>query len=832
MQAVVMAGGFGTRLRPLTCMIPKPMVPMANRPMLEHVLKLLKRHGFDELHVMLLYQPEIIQNYFRDGDALGVHLRYWRLDQDLGTAGCVKFIERELHEPFLVISGDLLTDFDLRTVWEFHRQQGALATMVLTRVSNPLPYGVVIVDAEGRVTRFLEKPSWGEVFSDTVNTGIYLLDPAVLPYIPAGRPFDFSKQLFPLLLQEGVGLYGAVVQGYWRDVGTLGEYRAAHADLLEGKITLHLPGRRITQESGELVVDEDSQIAEDVYCEGRVLIGRRCRIASGVRLARSIIGDGVEIGAGADLDASVVWADTAIGEEARLKEAIVGCRVRLADDAELQEGSVVADECVVGTGAVVRSQVKMWPHKRLEDGAALTTSLIWGEQWGRSLFSAYGITGLCNIEITPEFAARLGTAYGAYLGPQAYVLTSRDAHPASRMIKRALISGLLSAGVKVGDLRTAPVPVVRYELGKEGERGALHVRLSPFDQRVVDIQCFDHTGAALSAQQEQAIEQLFQREDFPRAQPGQVGELITPPRALEYYRAGFLKAIDGAAIREANLKIIIDYAVSSAALIFPSLLGELGVEIISLNAYLNPAKVSKTTHEFQEALKQLAHIVLTVKADMGFLIDTGAEKVFLVDNRGKVIPNDLALLVVLELAMQQGRPGRVGVPVTVSRVLEEMAATHGIGVQRLRTTPRHIVAASREPGMLCVGDGVGGFIFPEFQPAFDAMYAIAKILEMVARQQVQLHQRARAVTSYATLHQRIPCAWDKKGKVMRMALEDAQGKQVELIDGVKVFRDDSWVLLLPDPDEAYFHVWVESQHPRAGRSLLKTYTEKIQQWQG
>lgn len=832
MQAVVMAGGFGTRLRPLTSLIPKPMVPVANRPMLEHVLRLLKRHGFNDLHIMLHHQPEVIQNHFGDGAALEVRLRYWRLGQDLGTAGCVKFIERELHEPFLVMSGDLLTDFDLRALWEFHRQRAALATMVLTHVPNPLPYGVVIVDGEGRVTRFLEKPSWGEVFSDTVNTGIYLFDPAVLPYVPEGQPFDFSKQLFPLLLREGVGLFGAVAQGYWRDVGTLREYLVAHADLLEGKITLPLAGHRRPQETGELVVGEGSHVAPDVCCEGRVLVGTHCRIASGVRLARSVIGDRVEIGPGSEIDASVLGAETHVGSRARLKEAIVGRRVHLSDGVELQEGSVVADECTVGAGAMVRSQVKIWPHKRLEDGAVLSTSLIWGEQWGRSLFGAYGITGLCNWEVTPEFASRVGAAFGAYLGPQSYVLTSRDAHPASRMIKRALISGLLSAGVKVGDLRTAPVPVVRYELGNEGETGALHVRLSPFDQRVVDIQCFDRTGAGLSVQQEQAIEQLFLREDFPRVGPNQVGELITPPRALEYYRAGFLKATDGAAIRQAHLKVVLDYAFSSAAMIFPSILGELGVEIIALNAYLNPSKVSKTTEEFQQSLKQLAHIVLTVKADMGFLIDTGAEKVFLVDNRGKVIPGDLALLVVLDLAMQQGRTGQVGVPVTISRVLEEMAAKQGMGVRRLRTAPRHIVAASQEPGMLCVGDGVGGFIFPEFQPAFDAMYAIAKILEMVAKQRVPLHERMRMLTSYVTLHQRIPCAWDKKGQVMRMALEHTQGQSVELIDGVKVFVADDWVLLLPDPDEAYFHVWVESHHARAGRSLLRAYTEKVQQWQG
>ncbi len=480
---------------------------------------------------------------------------------------------------------------------------------------------------------------------------------------------------------------------------------------------------------------------------------------------------------------------------------------------------------------MVHSNVKVWPHKRIEDGAVLSTSLIWGDMWSARLFGANGITGLCNREITPELATRIGAAYGAYLGEGTYITTSRDAHMASRMIKRAFISGLLSTGVKVGDLRTAPIPVVRYEIGQEGEVGGVHVRQSPFDPNLVDIKLLDKTGVDLSSGQERAIEQLFLREDFKRATPDRVGELITPPRAQEYYRAGFLKAIQPAIFQDSKMKIVIDYAFSSASMILPDILGRLGIEVVSLNAYLNAQRVTKTAEEFQTSLDRLSTIVLTLKADAGFLIDTGAEKVFIVDEKGRRVADDIALLMIANLVMRTQKSGKVGVPVNVSGMIERLAKPLGVAVERLRTAPRYIMEASREKSMHFVGDGIGGFIFPEFQPCFDAMFAIVKIAELLARHKVSLSALSGEIPSFETMHQKVPCPWDRKGLVMRRAIEAVNKMPNELVDGIKVFVDGSWVLMLPDPDEATFHVWTEGSDKTQARALLKEYSQKIQQWQ-
>ncbi|MGZ4760557.1 MAG: nucleotidyltransferase family protein, partial [Acidimicrobiales bacterium] len=220
MKAVIMAGGEGTRLRPLTSNAPKPMLPLVNRPMMEHIIDLLKLHGIDEIVVTVAFMANAIRTYFGDGSEFGVSISYATEETPLGTAGSVRNAMDVLDERFLVISGDVLTDIDLGAIIDFHHQHQAMATIGLAHVENPLEFGIVITQEDGRIERFLEKPTWGQVFSDTVNTGIYVIEPEVLDHIPAGEPYDFSQDLFPKLLSMGAPLYGHVAEGYWQDIGS------------------------------------------------------------------------------------------------------------------------------------------------------------------------------------------------------------------------------------------------------------------------------------------------------------------------------------------------------------------------------------------------------------------------------------------------------------------------------------------------------------------------------------------------------------------------------------------------------------------------------------
>lgn len=369
-------------------------------------------------------------------------------------------------------------------------------------------------------------------------------------------------------------------------------------------------------------------------------------------------------------------------------------------------------------------------------------------------------------------------------------------------------------------------------MGKEGESGGVHVRLSPFDARMVDIRFFDRDGNDLPLSKEKAIEQLFMREDFKRSSVQDVGEITVPPRVQEYYRTGFLKHVNASTLKHRRFKVVIDYSHSAAAQIMPDLLGELGIESVAINAHTSTAHVTRTEAEFQRSLNELSNIVTTLKADAGFLIDNGAEKLFIVNEKGRIIPSEEALVLVGMLVMQGRTQDVLGYPVRGSSMLERVAASRGATVVRTPINPRQILDYARRPNVGFVGDAEGGFIFPKFQPTFDAMFAVAHILEMLAEHNVALgdfwQQHGQAIH---LLHRRIPCPWAKKGQVMRLAQVANTDQRIELLDGVKIHLPDGWVLVLPDGNEAYCHLWVEGRTEAVAHSYLNTYTAKVQEWQ-
>lgn len=831
MIAIVMAGGFGTRMRPLTCNVPKPMLPVANRPVMEHGLRLLKKHGLASVRVLLYFQPQVIKEFFGDGAGLGMQLTYVTTEADLGTAGAVRYAQKPAGESALVISGDVLTDFDLTKALEFHKTKGSKATLVLTRVTNPLPYGVVITDGDGRIVRFLEKPTWGEVFSDTINTGIYILEPEALNLIPDDKEFDFSKNLFPLLMEQHIPLYGYIASGYWRDIGSLTEYRQAQVDILRGEVDVEIQGQKQGRIGKDVWIGEGTRVDPSAKLRQSVVLGKHCRIGAGAQLVNSILGDQCVVEAGAMIADSVLWDHVTVGAEAELKEDVVASHCTIGRKAFLAEGAVVSDHCQIGDGATVKADVKLWPYKTVEEGATLSSSLVWGEKWSRSLFGAYGVTGLTNVEITPEFAAKLGATYGATLTEGSTVVFSRDSHKSSRLIGRALMSGILSTGVNVHDMQAVPIPLGRFAIRSTNDAGGLHVRRSPFDRRITDIKFFDAAGMDLSSAREKGVEGLFFREDFRRADAEATGEITFPQRVLEYYKEGLLATVDAAHLGRAKLKLVVDYGFGTAATIFPSVLGELGCEVVALNAYLDESKLTRTAEEFDAAMQQLCTIVPTLKADLGILMDGGAEKVFMVDETGKALNGDEALASLILLGLKVGEVKALAVPVSASQAIEQMAAPFKATVVRTRTTYRSMMEVAASGQVQLVGEGRGGFIFPRFHPALDAQCAVVKTLEWLARAGEPLSRIRSTVPDYRMVREQIPCQWEMKGAIMRNLIEATKEERVELLDGIKIFHDGSWVIVAPDGDRPFFHVNAEAPTEAQARALTNRYVEMIRSWQ-
>ncbi len=372
MRAVIMAGGQGTRLRPLTSDQPKPMIPVANVPCMEHIINLLKRHGFERVVVTLEYMPEVIRGHFGDGSPWGVEMEYSVEEEPLGTAGSVKYVEGKLGERFVVVSGDAMTDVDLGAVVGFHEERGSEVTLVLKKVDDPSEFGIVILGDDGRVQRFLEKPDEDEVFSYTVNTGIYVVEPGVLDEIPSGQEYDWSKELFPKLLDEGRPVYGYVMEdpSYWEDIGNIEQYIDAQRAVLDGEVRgVKPPG----EEKHEGVFVGERVEADEEALEAPVALGDGVRISPGARVGPyAILAPGVSVAAGATVVRSTVAEGAKIGEGAQLDGALVGRSCEIGAGARLGRGCALGDGVVVGEGATISAGVSVYPGEKIPDGAEVS----------------------------------------------------------------------------------------------------------------------------------------------------------------------------------------------------------------------------------------------------------------------------------------------------------------------------------------------------------------------------------------------------------------------------------------------------------------------------
>ncbi len=827
-----MAGGEGTRLRPMTANQPKPLLPVVNRPIMEHVLRLLKRHGFTETVVTVQFLAALVRTYFGDGDELGMDLYYATEERPLGTAGSVKNAADELRDDrFLVISGDALTDIDLTDMVRFHREQGALVTIGLKRVPNPLEFGIVIADERGRVERFLEKPTWGQVFSDTVNTGIYVMEPEVLDEVAAGEPVDWSADVFPRLLARGAPLFGYVADGYWEDVGTHESYLAVQADVLSGRVAVDLDAFEL---SPGVWVAEGAVVDPDAVLKGPLYIGDYAKVEAGAELREyTVLGSNAVVREGAFLHRAVVHDNVYVGPGVHLRGCVIGKNSDLMTGARVEESAVIGDECVIEAEAYVSSGVKVYPFKTVEAGAVVNTSVIWESRGQRSLFGPRGVSGLVNVEITPELCVRLASAYATTLRKGASVVTSRDSSRAARALKRAVISALNASAINVLDLEATPLPVSRFHTAKENAVGGIALRTTAGDPQSVDIVFMDDSGADLSRSAQRKLERVFSRQEFRRAFPGEIAELGFPPRVVEDYTHELLRRVDMTGVRDADMKVVVDCAGGTSSLVLPSLLGRVGVDVLTVNNRLDEASPTETFAERRRDLQRLAELVGSSRAAFGVRFDPVGERVSLVNETGQLISEERALLVVLDLVAAERRGGRVALPVTTTRVAEQVCRFHGVQVEWTSTALDALTAASRAPDMVFAGDGRGGFIVPEFGPAVDGLAVFLRLLGLVARTRLSLSQIDARIPVARLLRRTVPTPWAAKGAVMRSVIEAAERQRIDTTDGVRVVGEDgSWALVLPDPSEAVTHLWAEGPDADSAQVLLEHWARIVERAAG
>ncbi len=820
-----MAGGEGTRLRPLTSNAPKPMMPLANRPMMEHIVELLVRHGIEEIVVTVAFMANTIRTYFGDGSEFGVRMVYATEETPLGTAGSVRNAMDELDSTFVVISGDVLTDIDLGAIIDAHRKADAVATIGLVRVENPLEYGIVITNEDGGIERFLEKPTWGQVFSDTINSGIYVLEPQIFDWIAPGVPVDFSGEVFPAVLDDGERLFGAVAEGYWEDVGTLESYVRAHKDILDRRVRLEIPGFEVAD---GVWIGQGAEVHPDAQITGPAVIGDNCNIDAGVRVGEyAVLGTGVRVRRDCELERTVVHDNTYLGESVRLRGAVVGRSADLRRGARCEEGVVLGDEVFVGEDAVISSNVKVYPFKTIEAGAVVNTSLIWESRGARSLFGRGGVTGLANVDATPELAAKVALAYATSVPKDASVVVSRDSSRAARMLKRAMISGLQAGGVNVFDLEVTSMPITRFHCRSANVHGGISLRLHDEDPDSVIIRFLDGGGADITEASQRKIERLFSREDFRRVRPADIGDIDLVPRALEQYAVALEQSIDTEAIARRRFKIVVDYAYGSASLAMPNVLAKLGAEVLAVNPYVSTAGMlgwDRRRHG-----EEAAALVRASGADLGAVIDPSGDQLTLIDGDGKVLDDIQMLFCFLELISDEMEGDTVALPVNAPRAAADLVRQHGAKVLWTKTSAPAVMAEAEAPGVGFAANLEGGIILADFMPAFDAAAGLLKMLDLLTKRQVSLSAVRLSAPSAHLLHETVVTPWEQKGLVMRSLVEQTQGRDVELVDGVKVNHERGWVLVLPDPEEPITHIWAEADSAAEAKQLTQEYVRRLRQ---
>jgi mannose-1-phosphate guanylyltransferase/phosphomannomutase len=823
MKAVVMAGGEGTRLRPMTANQPKPLLPVVNRPIMEHVLRLLRRHGFTDTVVTVQFLASLIRNYFGDGDELGMNLQYATEETPLGTAGSVKNAEAELRDDrFVVISGDALTDIDLTAMARYHHDNGALVTVALKRVPNPLEFGIVITAEDGHIERFLEKPSWGQVFSDTANTGIYMMEPEIFSYVAAGQAVDWSRDVFPKLLDIGAPVFGYVADAYWEDVGTLESLLQVQADVLNRQVDVDIEGFEMMP---GVWVCEGAEVDPEAILKGPLYVGSYAKVEAGAELREyTVLGSNVVVKSGAFLHRAVVHENCFIGPQVNLRACIVGKNTDIMRGARIEEGAVIGDECVVEEEAYVSAGVKVYPFKTIEAGALVNTSVIWESRGQRNLFGPRGVSGLVNVEITPGLAVRLASAYATTLKKGDVVTTSRDVSRAARALKRAVISALTASAINVRDLEAAPAPVTRFEIAHSDAAGGIMIRTTPADAQSVDIIILDERGADLSQATRRRLERVFQRQEFRRAFPGEIAELTNPSRTLEDYSQEVMRCIDTSGVPEAGLKVVIDTAGGTASLVLPTLLGRIGIDVLTMNNRLDESSPTETLAEHMRALERLGELVASSRAAFGVRFDPVGERISLVDERGVIVHDDRALLVLMDLVAAERHTGSIALPITTTRIAEDVARFHHVTARWAPTSPDELTKAAGAAGVIFAGDGRGGFVIPEFNTAIDGIAAFVRLVGLVARTKLTLSQIDARIPQAHVLRRSVPTPWAAKGIVMRSVVEAAGDRELDTTDGVRVVEDDGrWVLVLPDPAEATTHLWAEGTDADSANDLLEEW---------
>lgn len=765
-----MAGGEGSRLRPLTCDCPKPMLHLLGKPLMERAIGLLHKHGIHEIGATLGYLPEAVQDAFQDGERLGVRLRYYIEQTPLGTAGSVKQAEAFLNERFIVLSGDGATDFDLAAALHFHESHGGPVTIVLKKCGSPQEYGMVVTDADGRIRSFHEKPGRCDVFSDRINTGIYILEPEILQSIPADRPYDFGHDLFPALLEAGVALYGWTAEGYWCDVGDVAAYLQVHADALEGRI--HLPGL-----DGPFNAPCDGAIIEEgCTIEAPCWIAPGAHICSGAHIgAYSAVGENCFVASGASIKRSVLFPGVRVEAGAQLRGCVVGRGAVIGEGAQLFEESCVGSHSIVGARAVLPPGVKLWPEKSLPEGDRPEENIVWGSR-REQRFAA----GALQLE-TPAQAARSVSACIAEMKPRELLL-GRGPSTVAAALWHAVAAGAMAQGVQLIDAGVCSLPQLRHSLS------ALHTDAAMLVEDA-SLTPLLSSGARIPEKTQRSILKLCERQDY-------AGPF-----------SGITRAIQSAGRTD------IAYIADAAACFEADPLRAPEIALCAQNSHLlSLAEQSFVRAGLRVRCEWDPEQLQVAPGELGVLLSDSGEQAVFADSHGRMdeVQRQLACA---WTALEAGEL-RLILPVYATRAIDALAQRYGAQAMYVAGEPAAWMGALAEKSPRQFAIQLDGIRF--------ALCFLSRLTEAGRSYEQWKRDMPAAFRSTRSLH--VPSS--QSGRLLHAIAEKADN--AELGGGVRLCRSDSWAWLGPDERRSELRIVTEAASMEAAQELCSFYGGEIE----
>lgn len=791
MRAVIMAGGEGRRLRPITCTMPKPMVPLLNKPIVDYTMELLKRHGIHEAVYTLHYMGEKIKQHVGDGSAWGLRCTYAESESPLGTAGSVKQAVKETDEDILVLSGDGITDVDLSAVIKAHEASGAEATIVLKKVPSPTEYGVALLDDEGSIVRFIEKPEQSEVFSDLANTGIYILSRRALNLIPDRTEFDFSKQLFPEMLNQGMMLKGFITESYWCDIGDISEYRRAQRDMLDGRVRFETIARNY---SG-IYYEPNAHISDSA-----VLIPP-CYIGSGVSIGDeaiiepyTVIGSGSVVERGSSLKRSILFDNVRIRREAQIRAAVVCENAHIDDRASLYEGSTIGAGTHVGAGVSVLPNVSIWPEKELEGGLSCRDNIVWGNPINRIGISGSCIKGYTDTGLTPETALRIGAAYASKLRSPAKVAVCSDGSQSAVMLVYALISGITSQGVDVKNVGVLGKSAFSLTVSQLGTDGGLYVEGNENHGSIITL--YDSMGIEASQDCLRSVRSAFvMGEQKPRVDV-ELGIVSRAEGMEEMFENRLSRLLDTDALRR-NPKTLRINANEQIVRCVTGILLRLGWNVESLR-------------------KESRLIPVQDENTLAILQDSNGALSLSFQNGGKsIIMDEQEIITALSVdAIEHAGMKQLVLPVTLPEEYRSCLKTHGADLLFAPEDSTKLRRAAFERGHY-------------YAPLYEREAGIMKLAELFATGEL-----AKIHTSLPKIHSsenRVPASRNDIGRMLRSLAESERNSDRELVDGLRLRLDSGWVVVKPYLGRtASFRIVAGAASGEYAKELCDIYTEKLE----